>query len=148
MSAKFIHHHVLVLLVDRSVFLNPVQKVICPDVGRHDQDRIFKVHGSALRIGDPSVIQHLQKHIEHIRMCLFHLVEQDNGIGFSADCLGKLTALVISHISRRRSDQTGHGIFLHIFTHINPHHIVLIVEQACRKRFCQLCLSDSGRSQE
>ena len=36
------------LLFDRSIFLNSVQKIICPDVGSHDQDRIFKVYGSSL----------------------------------------------------------------------------------------------------
>ena len=39
-------------------------------------------------------------------------------------------------------------MLLHVFTHIDTHHIVLIVEQALRKSLCKLRLSDSGRSQE
>ena len=61
-------------------------------------------------------------------------------------CLGQLTALVISDISWRRSDQTGNGMFLHVFTHIDTNHVVLIVKQCLRQRFCKLCLADTGRT--
>ena len=81
-------------------------------------------------------------------MCFLHLVKEDNGVWFSPDCLSKLSALVISDVSRRRSDQTGHGIFLHILAHIDTDHIFLIVKQAFRKCFRKLRLSDSGRSKE
>ena len=50
-------------------------------------------------------------------------------VWFTADCLSKLTALLVSYISRRRSDQSGYRIFLHVFTHINSDHILFIIKQ-------------------
>ena len=81
-------------------------------------------------------------------MCLFYLIKQYNRIRPSSDCLGKLTAFIVSDISRRRSDQTGHGIFLHVLTHIDTHHIVLIIKQILGKCFCKLCLTYTCRSKK
>ena len=81
-------------------------------------------------------------------MCLLDLIKQNDTIRFSADCLCELTALIVSDISWRRSDQTGYGVFLHVFTHIDPDHVVLIIKQTCRKCLCKLCLADTGRSEE
>ena len=61
-------------------------------------------------------------------MGLFHFIKQYNGIRFAAHCLGKLSALLVSYVSWRRSDQSGHGMLLHVFTHIDTHHILFIIE--------------------
>ena len=66
-------------------------------------------------------------------MGLLDLVKQHHAVGSAADGLGQLTAFLVAHISGRRSDQTGDGVFLHIFGHIDPNHIVFIVKQG----FCQ-----------
>ena len=79
-------------------------------------------------------------------MCLLNLIEKYHRIWFSADCLGQLSALLITDISRRRSDQTGHRILLHIFTHINTDHCIFIIKQCLRQCLGQLCLTDSGRT--
>ena len=81
-------------------------------------------------------------------MCFFDLIEKHNRVWFSTNSLGKLAAFIISDISRRRSDQTGHRVFLHILTHIDTHHIVLIIKQILCKCFCKLCLTYTGRSKE
>ena len=57
------------------------------------------------RVGDTAVVQHLQQHVEHIRMGLFDLVEQHHAVRLAAHGLGELAALLIAHISRRRADQ-------------------------------------------
>ena len=54
-----------------------------------------------------AVVQHLQQDVEHIRMCLFHLVKQHNGVRLAAHGFGQLTAFFITHVSGRRSDQTA-----------------------------------------
>ena len=79
-------------------------------------------------------------------MCFLDLIEQDNRIRFSTDCLRQLTAFIISDISRRRSDQTGHGIFLHILTHIKTHHIGFVIKKTGCQSLCKFCLTDTGRS--
>ena len=81
-------------------------------------------------------------------MCFLDLIEQHHRVRFSPDSLGKLTTLIVTNISRRRSDQSGYGVFLHILTHIDPNHIRFIIEQSCCKRFGQFRFSDTGRSQE
>ena len=65
-----------------------------------------------------------------IRMCFFHLIKEDYGIRFPADCLRQLTTFIIAYISRRCSNQTGNGIFLHILAHIETDHIGFIIEKA------------------
>ena len=81
-------------------------------------------------------------------MCLFHLIKQDNRIRFSPHGFCQLAAFIVSDISWRRSDQPGHGVFLHVFTHIKTHHVGFIVKQAGSKCFCKFGLADTGRSQK
>ena len=81
-------------------------------------------------------------------MRFLDLIEQNNRIWFSAHCLSQLAALLVAYISRRRSDQTGDGVFLHVFTHIDSNHVVLIIKQLFCQRFRKLCFTDTGRSKE
>ena len=68
---------------DVAVLVDALQQIGGTDVGRHDQNGILEVHRSALGIGDPSIIQHLQQHVEHVRMRFLDLIKQDNGVRFS-----------------------------------------------------------------
>ena len=61
-------------------------------------------------------------------MRFLHLIEQYYAIGLAANSLGQLAALVISDISRRRTDQSRRGELLLILTHINTRHHVLVVK--------------------
>ena len=79
-------------------------------------------------------------------MCLLDLVEQDDGVRFSADGLGQLTAFLVTDISWRCSDQSGYRMFLHIFTHIDTNHVLLVIEEVLCECLCQLSLADTGRS--
>ena len=81
-------------------------------------------------------------------MRLLHLIEKYHGVRFSSHSFSELAALVIPYISGRRTDESRHAEFFLILTHVDTHHVVLIVKQALGKRLCKLCLTDSGRSQE
>ena len=81
-------------------------------------------------------------------MCLLNLIKQYDRIWFSSHCLGQLAAFLVTNISRRRSDQTRYGMFLHIFTHINTYDILFIVKQILGKALRKLRLSDAGRTKE
>ena len=118
------------------------------DIGRHDQDGVLEIHGPPLRIGDAAVIQYLQQYVEHIGVCFLDLVEEHDRVRFSADCLGQLTALFVADVSRRRSDQSGHGVFLHVLGHVDPDHVLLVVKKCLRQCFGQLGLTDTGGTQE
>ena len=81
-------------------------------------------------------------------MSLLNLIKEDYGIRFSSYSFCKLSSFLISYISRRRSDQSGHRIFLHILTHINTDHILFIIKQGGSQGLGQFCLTYAGRSKE
>ena len=81
-------------------------------------------------------------------MRLLHFIQQDDGIRIPADRFGKLTAFIVTDISRRSSDQTRYTELLHIFGHIDPDDLRLIIKQLLGKRLRDFCLTDTGRSQE
>ena len=146
MGTQVVHDHILTFFPDVAVLVDALQQIGGTDVGRHDQNGILEVHRSALGVRDPAIIQHLQQHVEHVRVRFLNLIKEDNGVRFSPDSLCQLAAFLVSHISRRRSDQSGHGVFLHVLTHIDTHHILFIVEQAGCQRLGKLCFADTGRS--
>ena len=51
-----------------------------------------------------TVVQHLQKNVEHVGMRLLDFIEKHDGIRVTAHLLRKLSAVVKAHISGRRTD--------------------------------------------
>ena len=95
-----------------------------------------------------AVVQDLKQNVEHIGVGLLHLIEEHHTVGLAAHCFGELAALVIPHISRRGTDETGHREFLHVFGHIDAHQVVFIVKEAIGQRFGQLGFAHTGGAQE
>ena len=81
-------------------------------------------------------------------MRFFDFIEQYNGIGLTAHLFRQLTALIVTHISGRRTDQTGHRVALHIFGHIDSDHSVFIAEHGFRQGLTQLRFTNAGRTEE
>ena len=81
-------------------------------------------------------------------MGLFHLVEEDDRVGVAADRFGQLAALLIADVSGRRPDQAGHRELLHVFAHVNPDHVLLVVEEGRGEGLRQLGLADAGGPEE
>ncbi len=117
-------------------------------VGGQDQDRVAEVDRAALAVGQPALVEHLQQHVEHVRVRLLDLVEQDHRVRTPAHGLGQLTTLVVADVPRRRTDQTGHRMLLAVLAHVDADHRALVVEQELRQRFRELGLTDTGRAQE
>ena len=63
--------------------------------------------------GKGKVIQELKKHIEHLRVGFFDLVEEDDAVRFSPHGLGQVSPLLVSHVTGRGPDEPGHGVLLH-----------------------------------
>ena len=101
-----------------------------------------------LPVGQPPVVEHLQQHVEHVRMRLLDLVEQDHLVGPPPHRLGQHPALVVADIARRRADQPGDRVLLHELAHVDAHHRLVVVEQERRQRLGQLGLADAGRPEE
>ena len=81
-------------------------------------------------------------------MGLLHLVKEDDRVGLAAHSLSQLAALLIAHISRRRTDQTADGEFLHILAHVDPHQVLLAVKQSLGQGLGQLRLAHACGTQE
>ncbi len=64
------------------------------------------------------MIHDLQQQIEHIRVCLLDLIEQQHAMRMLGDRLGQQAALVEADIARRRADQARDRVALHVFRHV------------------------------
>ena len=117
-------------------------------VRRHDDNRVLEGHLAALAIGQTAVVKHLQQHVKDIRMSLLHLVEQDHGVRTTAHGLGELATLVVTHVSRGRTDQTLDTELLHVLGHVDTHERALVIEQALGQRLGELGLTYAGGAQE
>ena len=117
-------------------------------VARHDDDRVLEGYLATLTVGQTAVVKHLQQHVEDIRVSLLHLVEQDHGVRTTAHGLGELAALVVTHVSRGRTDQTLDAELLHVLGHVDTHERTLVIEQALGKRLRELGLAYAGGAQE
>ena len=114
------------------------------DVAGHDDHRVFEVHCAALAIGQASVVKHLQQNIENIRMRLLNLIEQQHAVGFAADSLGQITALLVAHIAWRGAYQPGHGMLFHEFTHIHANQVIFAVKHKAGQCLAELGLAHAG----
>jgi hypothetical protein len=65
-----------------------LQAIAAEVAGHHDQ-RVLEVDRAALAIGQAPVVEHLQQDVEHVRMGLLDLVEQDHGVGAAMHRLGQ-----------------------------------------------------------
>jgi hypothetical protein len=69
------------------------------DVGRHDQEHVFEGDGAALGVGEAAVLEDLQEHVEHVRVRLLDLVEEDDAVGLAADGLGELASFSVADVA-------------------------------------------------
>ncbi len=121
-------------------------QVFRTEVRGHDDHRVLEVDGAPLTIGQTSIVKHLQKHVEDIRMRLLDLVEEHDLIGPATNGFRQRPTLLIADIAGRRADQAGYRVLLHIFRHVDPHKRGLVVEEEPGKRLGQLRLADARRA--
>ena len=88
----------------------------------------------------------MKQNIQHVRVSLFQLVEQNDGIGLAADLFRQLARLVIADIAGGRADELRDGVALHVFRHIQPDERIDGVEQLVCEALDQLRLADTGRA--
>ena len=114
------------------------------EIGGHDDNRVTEVHSAAVAVGEAAVIHHLQQDVEHIRVGLLHLVQQQHRIGAAAHRLGEITPLLVAHIAGGRADEAGHGMTLHKLGHVHPQHGRRGVEQELGQSLAQLGLAHAS----
>ena len=139
-----VHQHLLNLF---SIHLTLVlHDFAAAQVTGHDNQGVLKVHAATLTIGQATIIQNLQQYVEDICMGLFDFVQQDDAVGMTAYSLGQLATLVIAHISRRGTNQAGHSVLLHVFAHVDAHHVALIIKEHLGQTLSQLGFAHTGGS--
>ena len=90
-----------------------------------------------------SVIQNLEQNVHYVGMRFFNLVKEHHGIWFPPYFFCQLTRLIVSHVSRRRTDNTGDGKFFHEFRHIQANQALRSLKQIFCQAFDQFCFSDT-----
>ncbi len=91
------------------------------------------------------MVHDLQEQVEDVWMRFFDLIEQEHGMGVLDHCVGQQPALVEPDVSRRRADQAGHRVTLHIFGHVEPDQLDA---EKMRKLPSDLGLADTGGPRE
>jgi hypothetical protein len=122
--------------------------VLRPDVRGHDHDRVAEVHGAALGVRQPAVLQDLEQDVEDVRVGLLDLVEEQHRVGLAAHSFGELAALVVADVSGRRADQTRNGVLLHVLRHVDADHRLLVAEQELGEGAGELGLADARGAEE
>ena len=82
-----------------------IQEMLAAQVAGHDHDGVLEVDRPSLGVGQPAVVEQLEQDVEHLRVRLLDLVEEDDRVGPAADGLGQLAGLVVADIAWRRADQ-------------------------------------------
>ncbi len=118
------------------------------EVACHYHEGVAEVYRSALTVGQPAVLHDLEEDIEDIGMGFLDLVEEHDPEGSSTDGLGELATLFESDVSRRRADEPGDCVLLHVLRHVEPDDVLLIVEQVLGQGPGELGLSHAGGPEE
>jgi hypothetical protein len=64
------------------------------------------------------VVHDLQQDVEHVRVRLLDLVEQDDAVRMLVDLVGQEAALVVADVAWRRADQPADRVPLHVLRHV------------------------------
>ena len=100
-SLHLAHHHLLHLREDDLVLGRleaeafTLHQVLGPDVRSHHEDRVLEVDRVAETVGELAVFKDLEQQVEDIRVRLFDLVEQHNGVRIAFYPFRELTALLV-----------------------------------------------------
>ena len=81
-------------------------------------------------------------------MCFFDLVEQHHRVGASPHGLGELATLFVANVSRRRTNQARHRVFLAVLRHVDAHNRTLIIEEQFGKRLREFGFAHASGAEE
>ncbi len=91
------------------------------------------------------MVHHLEQNVEDVLVGFFDFVQQQDGVGIFGHRLRKQSGLVETYIAGRSADESGYGVTLHVFAHVEA-------GQLHSKLSCQLPrqlrLADAGGAGE
>ena len=116
-------------LFDRVVGLaHHALNVLRTQIGGHDDHCIAEIDRTTLSIGQTTIVEHLQQHVEDIRVGFFHLIQQDHAVGLATNRFGQVATLLIANIAGRRTDETCHRVFFHELAHVDTNQVLVRIE--------------------
>src|SRR6185436_4759694 len=118
------------------------------DVGSQNHEAVPEIHHPALAVGQPPVIQKLEKNVEDFWMGFLDFIEKDHGVRTAPHGFGKLPALFVADVPGRGPDETCDGMTLRVLRHVDADHGALIVKQVFREGASQLGLAHAGWADE
>src|ERR1051325_8240592 len=118
------------------------------EVAGHDDQRVAEVHLVAQRVREDAVLQDLQEDVRDVRMRLLDLIEEDDRVRIAAHALGELAAFLVAHIARRRADELGDGVLLHVLRHVEADQMLLRAEEELGQPSRHLGLPDARGAKE
>lgn len=118
------------------------------DIGGHDDDGIFKIYEASFGVCDMAVVHDLEEGVKDIWVGFFYFIEEDDGVGFSADSFGELAAFVVADVPWGSAEHASDGMFFHIFGHIEADDIGFGVEEGFSEGFGEFGFSDACGAEE
>jgi hypothetical protein len=103
---------------------------------------------ASLTVGETTLVEQLQEHVEHIAVRLLDLIEEKDRVRPAAHRFRQLAALFVADVAGRRADQARHGVPLLVLAHVDADHGAFVIEEELRERAGQLGLPHAGRPQE
>ena len=103
---------------------------------------------TALTVSQATLVQNLQQNVEDVWMCLLNLIKEQDRVWATANSLGELAALIVAHISWRRTNQLSYGVTLHVLGHVVRKQGVFGAKQELCQGFCKLSLTYARRAKE
>ena len=108
----------------------------------------LKSTGLPEAVREVPVLEDLQQDVEHVRVRLLDLVEQDDRVRVPLHLLGELPALLVADVARRRADQLRNRVLLHVLRHVEADERVVAAEEEAGEAARELGLADAGRTEE
>ena len=125
-----------------------LRDVASSEVRGHDDHGVLEVDNPPLGVSQSTIFQNLQQRIEDIRVCLFDLVEQHDGERLAADLLSELTALFVTDVAGRRTEEPRNSVLLAELTHVEADERVFFAEEELSQSLGKLRLTHTGRTGE
>src|SRR5437763_795658 len=81
-------------------------------------------------------------------MRFLNFVKEHDGIWSTTNRFGKLTALLVADVTRRRTNQTRGGEFFHVLRHVDLNQRVAIAKHEFGELLGEKCFADTGWSEK
>ena len=100
----------------------------------HDDHGVAEIDRAALAVGQATVVEDLQQHVEHVRVRLLDLIEQQHRIRPATHGFRQVAAFLVADVARRRADETRDRVLLHELGHVDADHRLFGIEEELGQR--------------